>query len=292
MILSVVTVIPLIMPVIIIITLTLIFTPSLPILILFSGYVLVFVIVVSIPLSKMLKAYRCFGEEEHEINGVKLTICKEGPVNAWYDASKNRIYIGDKLLNVLNRDELIAVYYHELGHKSSRLLRFIVAATVTFWLWVTATIIFVLVLHYIGLVDFVSILAYIFSSTLLSTIATMINMWINEHEADMHSINNTNARNLISALAKIYVLAQVYRNQHLKEAVEIEIKNVDIDRLINAAKSLRLRDVVKIILLEGLRVVAGVMKIFNLVIDPLPPTHPPLELRILKISDDSLFCKV
>jgi Zn-dependent protease with chaperone function len=64
---------------------------------------------------------------------MEFYVCHDGPVNAWHNPKKG-IYISDRLLEVLNRKELKAVYYHEKGHGKNVLIDYFSKAVAGIWL--------------------------------------------------------------------------------------------------------------------------------------------------------------
>jgi hypothetical protein len=76
---------------------------------------------------------KCSRIEFRSVDGMKFYVCHGGPVGAWHNPKKG-IYISDRLLEVLNRKELKAVYYHEKGHEKNVRIGYLSKDIAVIWL--------------------------------------------------------------------------------------------------------------------------------------------------------------
>lgn len=237
-------------------------------------YIILFIILLSINRLYRRK-FKCLEERFFTIDGVEFIICYGGPVGAWFDARKRKIYMSDKLLKVLNEEELKAVYFHEEGHKKYHVLLEIASTGGSFWLLFLAFIMAISLGKESNLIDIAvgeSLFIFMFLILLTSSILSMIMLWywLNEHEADVYSSKKIGVKPLISALVKIYTYKRLEEGFQ-RYSIELCFK-LDIHHL-NLITDYSLRDVVTLLFsktfLEALEA-EDLTKIFT---KPLPETH-------------------
>jgi Zn-dependent protease with chaperone function len=111
----------------------------------------------------------------------------------------------------------------------------------------------------------------------------MLYLWFSEHEADIHSIKELGtAEPLVSALMKIHLYAHLQREGVLLNR-RIPSSLLTKPGFQNPGK----KRIFKLILIESLKTALNVLNSLSMVRSPLPPTHPPLWLRIYKILRES-----
>jgi Zn-dependent protease with chaperone function len=98
------------------------------------SFAVVFYILSRVYMMRVRGEAYCSKEGLAPVNDLDFVVCYEGPVNAWYNYRKNKIYISDKLLGRLNDEELRAIYYHEEGHKKYRHLVLLSESITGVWL--------------------------------------------------------------------------------------------------------------------------------------------------------------
>jgi Zn-dependent protease with chaperone function len=104
----------------------------------------------------VLRRPRCTNVRTRSLgDDVKFEECLDGPINAWYDPRKKKIFVGDKILKFLDENELKAVYYHEEGHSRYGFWRLILNRSLLA-VWI--------IFYLVGLTSFLS---YLLGSTLL-----------------------------------------------------------------------------------------------------------------------------
>jgi Zn-dependent protease with chaperone function len=97
----------------------------------------------------VLKEPRCTNVRTRSLSDdIKFEECLDGPINAWYDPLKKKIFVGDKLLRFLDENELKAVYYHEEGHGRYGFWRLILSGSLLV-VWI--------IFYLVGLTSFYSI---------------------------------------------------------------------------------------------------------------------------------------
>jgi len=159
---------------------------------------------------------KCSRIEFRSVDGMEFYVCHGGSVNAWHNPKKG-IYISDRLLEVLNRKELKAVYYHEKGHeKNVRIGQSLESYSRDLAISLFGSIfsgnLFVLLSGSISCrnIDISSVTIHysLFSSSSMYALY----LWFSEHEADIHSIKELGtAEPLVSALMKIHFYARLQR---------------------------------------------------------------------------------
>jgi len=228
---------------------------------------------------------KCSKIEFRTVDGMEFYVCHGGPVNAWYNPKKG-IYISDRLLEVLNRKELKAVYYHEKGHEKNALMDNLSKAITGIWLFFFS--VFLVVMHFLFSFPVFSAEILIFLLSLLivacSLVAVcMLYLWFSEHEADIHSIKELGtAEPLVSGLMKIHLYAPLQREGVLLNR-RIPSGLLTKPRFQNPGR----KRIFRLILIESLKTASKVLDRLGMVRSPLPPTHPPLWLRIYKILRES-----
>jgi Zn-dependent protease with chaperone function len=217
---------------------------------------------------------------------MEFYVCHGGPVGAWHNPKKG-IYISDRLLEVLNRKELKAVYYHEKGHEKNVRIGYLSKAIAVIWLSLFLAVFLVVVfLFFFPVVLSAEILIFLLLLFIIacSLVAVyMLFLWFSEHEADIHSIKELGtAEPLVSALMKIHFYARLQREGVLPNR---RIPSSLLTKLgfQNPGK----KRIFKLILIESLKTASNVWDLLGILEDPLPPTHPPLWLRIYKILRES-----
>jgi Zn-dependent protease with chaperone function len=250
-----------------------------------SSAVFITILVIQYAYDKRIS--RCSRIEFRSVDGMEFYVCHGGPVGAWYNPRKG-IYISDRLLEVLNRKELKAVYYHEKGHeKNVRIDNLSKAIAVGIWsFFFSAVFSVVIFLFFYPVVFSAEILIFLLSLfiTACSLVAVcMLYPWFSEHEADIHSIKELGtAEPLVSALMKIHFYARLQRECVLLNR-RIPSSPLTKPRFQNPGK----KRIFRLILIESLKTASNVLDLLSIVKDPLPPTHPPLWLRIYKILRES-----
>jgi len=252
------------------------------------------IIVLSLVVSVLVMLYlhykqrpKCSKIDFCSIDGMEFYVCHDGSVNAWYNPKKG-IYISDRLLKVLNRKELKAVYHHEKGHeKNVRMDNLSKAIAIGFWLsFFSAVFSAVIFLFFLPIVFSAEILIFLLSLFIVvcSLVAVcMLYLWFSEHEADIHSIKELGtAEPLVSALMKTHFYAGLQREGVLVNR-RIPSSLLTKPGFQNPGK----KRIFKLILIESLKTASNVWDLLGILKDPLPPMHPPLWLRIYKILRES-----
>jgi Zn-dependent protease with chaperone function len=226
---------------------------------------------------------KCPRIEFRSVDGMEFYVCHGGSVNAWHNPKKG-VYISDRLLEVLNRKELKAVYYHEKGHEKNVRIDNLSKAIAGIWLSLFSAVFSVVIfLFFFPVVFSAEILIFLLSLFIIiacSLVAVcMLYLWFSEHEADIHSIKELGtAKPLVSALMKIHFYARLQRegvflNKRIpsRPLTKLKFQNPGKKRIF------------KLILIESLKTASNVLDLLSIVRSPLPPTHPSLWLRIYKI---------
>jgi len=130
---------------------------------------------------------KCPRIEFRSVDGMEFYVCHGGSVNAWHNPKKG-VYISDRLLEVLNRKELKAVYYHEKGHEKNVRIDNLSKAIAGIWLFFfSAVFSAVIFLFFIPVVFSAEILIFLLSLFIIacSLVAVcMLYLWFSEHEAE------------------------------------------------------------------------------------------------------------
>jgi Zn-dependent protease with chaperone function len=237
----------------------------------------------TIIMAKKSRVFRCSKEIPIQIGRLEFIICHEGPVNAWYDRSKKKIYISSKILTFVNRKELEAIWFHEEGHKISKYSGLFTMLFFVFWIWFASTIIATdIVLYILNLSYEVRLSLLMIAIPLAASYSLMVTLWnwLNEHMADLHSVKEVGAFPIISALSKIYMYAEMENRGISSYAIRpppgVNIRNLNM-------RKHSFWYIIWILFKESIK---NAYDIFSYKI-PLPETHPPLELRIRKILTES-----
>jgi Zn-dependent protease with chaperone function len=216
---------------------------------------------------------------------MEFYVCHGGPVGAWYIPKKG-IYISDRLLEVLNRKELKAVYYHGKGHEKNVRIGYFSKVIAGIWLFFFLVVSLVGIFFSFPVVFSAEILGFLLSlfMTACSLVAVcMLSLWFSEHEADIHGIKELGtAELLVSALMKIRFYAGLQREGVLLNG---RVPSCPLTKLKfqNPGK----KRIFMLIHIESLKTALKVFDFLSILEDPLPPTHPPLWLRIYKILRES-----
>jgi Zn-dependent protease with chaperone function len=227
---------------------------------------------------------KCSKIEFRTVDGMEFYVCHGGPVNAWYNPKKG-IYISDRLLEVLNRKELKAVYYHEKGHEKNALMDNLSKAIAGIWLFFFSVVFSVVIFRHLILWYFLLSLLIIACSLVA---VCMLYLWFSEHEADIHSIKELGAAEpSVSALMKFHFYAGLQREGVLLNR-RIPSGLLTKPRFQNPGR----KRIFRLILIESLKTASKVLDRLGMVRSPLPPTHPPLWLRIYKILRESKNTKL
>jgi len=227
---------------------------------------------------------KCSKIEFRTVDGMEFYVCHGGPVNAWYNPKKG-IYISDRLLEVLNRKELKAVYYHEKEHEKNALMDNLSKAIAGIWLFFFSVVFSVVIFRHLILWYFLLSLLIVACSLVA---VCMLYLWFSEHEADIHSIKELGtAEPLVSALMKFHFYAGLQRegvllNRRIPSSLLTKLKFQNPGR----------KRIFRLILIESLKTASKVLDLLSIVRSPLPPTHPPLWLRIYKILRESKNTKL
>jgi len=181
---------------------------------------------------------------------------------------------------VLDRKELKAVYYHEKGHEKNVLMDNLSKAITGIWLFFFSAVFSAVIFRHLILWYFLLSLLIVACSLVA---VCMLYLWFSEHEADIHSIKELGtAEPLVSALMKTHLYAHLQRegvflNRRIPSGLLTKLK------FQNPGK----KGIFRLILIESLKTASNVLDLLSIVKDPLPPTHPPLWLRIYKILRES-----
>jgi Zn-dependent protease with chaperone function len=137
-------------------------------------------------------------------------------------------------------------------------------------------------IHWLGdvLPLLLNLLLYSFFVALVSSPVIILWLWYGEHEADIYSLKKLAAAEpIISALMKVHAYNMFQRRGILQDWVELKVwpKRAEYSLVF------RKRDIFVLLFRESIGTALKIIEISNLVKDPLPPTHPPLRLRIYKI---------
>ena len=229
----------------------------------------------------------CSKEEQVSAGGLDFVVCRGGPVNAWYDYRKKKIYISDKLLKILTDEELKAVYYHEEGHRNySYLARTSLSIR---WVWFIffslAFTVFIDTEFKIvnaTLWDYSLLLVFLVSITASISAISIVWNWIKEHESDVYSAGKVGAKPLISALAKLYLYGWLEKDGIPAYYARVSI-DLDVESITRDPHKMRYTQIFTLLLKRSLHSALGVIKPTSIYEAPLPDTHPPLEYRVLVI---------
>ena len=236
-------------------------------------FILIFVAVL-LSLRTQFKV-KCIKEEDASIEGINYKICYTDVVNAWYHPKKRKIYVSNKLHEVLERDELKAILLHEQGHAESKILELLSVSTMFLWYWGLSLIFTVIYLIYsANLFKIASVVTLILLIPPLTLIAIMAS-WISEHEADVKALEETNVQTIASALVKSHAYNALQRYMKYIESVKFD------DQAIVSKPEVSFKIVLWELFKQGfLKAPLGLLEFLK---NPVYTTHPPLELRLAKV---------
>jgi Zn-dependent protease with chaperone function len=264
--------------------------PSLGSLLLTSSLALIpFFVLVEVYRVLAERKSKCSKEERVSTGGLDFVVCRDGPLNAWYDYGKKKIYISDKLLKILTDEELKAVYYHEEGHRNYGYL----ARTSLYirWVWfiffsLAFTVLidteFKIIIINATLWDYSLLLLFLVSITASISAISIVWNWINEHESDVYSAGKVGAKPLISALAKLYLYGLLEKNGIPAYYARVSI-DLDVESITRDPRKMRFTQIFTLLLKRSLHSALGVIRPTSIYEAPIPDTHPPLEYRVLVI---------
>jgi len=247
--------------------------------------VVVFFILSGVYMMRDRGEYYCSKEEPVSAGSLDFVVCYGGPVSAWYNYRKKGIYIGDKLLKVLNEEELKALYYHEEGHRKRGYLAYLLGSIRGVWL------LFFSLAFVIGwVIEFgiagVAIRDYLFLSVILVSMASSISAisimwnWLSEHMSDVYSAGKVGAKPLITALVKLYVHRWLEKRGISTYNARVSL-DLDVEAIVKELGEPRFLQIFKLLLERSLHNALGVVRATSIYEVPMPDTHPPLEYRVL-----------
>jgi Zn-dependent protease with chaperone function len=230
--------------------------------------------------------YHCSKEEPVSAGSLDFVACYGGPLNTWYNHRKKRIYIGDKLLKVLNEEELKALYYHEEGHRKRGYLVYLLLGSIrVVWLLLFSlafVIVWVIAFGIAGVAtrDYLFLLVILVSLTSsISAISIMWN-WLSEHMSDVYSTGKVGAKPLITALVKLYVHRWLEKSGISTYNARVSL-DLDVEAIVKELGEPRFLQIFKLLLERSLHSALGVVRATSIYEVPVPDTHPPLEYRVL-----------
>ncbi len=229
----------------------------------------------------------CSAEEPVSTGGLDFVVCRDGPVNAWYDYWKKKIYISDKLLKILSDEGLKAIYYHEEGHKKHRYLARL-SLSIT-WTWLIffslAFTIFLITTFKIvnaTLWDYLLLLVLLVSMAASLSAISIVWNWINEHESDVYSVRKVGAKPLITALIKLYVYGWLEKHGIYAYNAGVSL-DLDVEAITRGLHKIEFTQILALLLKRSLHSALGVVRPTSIYEAPMPDTHPPLGYRIMVI---------
>jgi len=239
-------------------------------------FILIFVAVL-LSLRTQFKV-KCIKEEDASIEGINYKICYTDVINAWYHPKKRKIYVSNKLHEVLERDELKAILLHEQGHAESKILKLFNVSAMLLWYWGLSLIFTVirLVVYSVpaNLFKIASVVTLILLIPPLTLIAIMAS-WISEHEADVKALEETNVQTIASALVKSHAYSALQRYMKYIESVKFN------DQAIVRKPEVSFKIVLWELFKQGF--LKAPLELFEFLKNPVYTTHPPLELRLAKV---------
>ena len=228
---------------------------------------------------------KCSKEGPAPVGDLDFVVCYEGPVNAWYNYRKNKIYISDKLLGRLNDEELRAIYYHEEGHKKYRHLALLSGSIIGVWLifFSLAFTVFVVTTFKIVNVtfwDYVLLLVIIVSVAASLSATSIVWNWVSEHESDVYSAGKVGTKPLITAFVKLYVYRWLEKSGISTYNARVSL-DLNVEAIVKDPGKTRFSRIFVLLLKRSLHSALGVVRATSIYEVPIPDTHPPLEYRIL-----------
>jgi Zn-dependent protease with chaperone function len=238
------------------------------------------VIVASLPALNYLRGPKCSGARWATIDNRSVIECVNGPVNAWL-SEEGIVIIGDRLREVLSREELIAVYYHEKGHGRglyTLLIRFFFVFIIVFWWLSMATVFAVDLLQRLGVFrvqgDLVRALVgcAIPTGWLLALVVMML-MWVYEYEADLYSANMMGSPHyLMTALVKIHIYRSLERDKIFWQRIGLNVQ-LNVPKASSIVQEPSTREIFKTLVKGTMLSFIGALQ-----------SHPPLSLRLYMLS--------
>jgi Zn-dependent protease with chaperone function len=226
--------------------------------------------------------YHCSKEEPVSAGSLDFVVCYGGPLNTWYNHRKRRIYIGDKLLKVLNEEELKALYYHEEGHRKRGYLVYLLGSIRLVWLLffsLAFVIVWVIAFGIAGVAILILSVILVSMASSISAIGIMWN-WLSEHMSDVYSAGKVGAKPLITALVKLYVHRWLEKRGISTYNARVSL-DLDVEAIVKELGEPRFLQIFKLLLERSLHSALGVVRATSIYEVPIPDTHPPLEYRVL-----------
>jgi len=262
--------------------------PSLGSLLSISSLALIpfFVLVVAHRMRAERESY-CSKEERVSAGGLDFVVCRDGPVNAWYNYGKKKIYISDKLLKILTDEELKAVYYHEEGHRNySYLARASLSIRGVWFIFFSLAFTVFMDTEFkivnATLWDYSLLLVFLVSMAASLSAISIVWNWIYEHESDVYSAGKVGTKPIISALAKLYLYRWLEKNGIPAYYARVSI-DLDVESITRDPHKMRYTQIFTLLLKRSLHSALGVIRPTSIYEAPIPDTHPPLEYRVLVI---------
>jgi len=244
------------------------------------AYVIFFVLV-----GLYVRGFRCSEEEPRFVGGMRFSVCYGVSVNAWWDWRRKTVYVSDKLLRVFSVRELRAVYYHEEGHGRHSLIGWVGGGFTGLWLVFFSTLLATVLLVnfrvvYVDAWTYLLLLGLLVPIACAFSLVSMLWNWLNEHEADIYSLEKVGAKPLISALIKLYVYAWLEEEGISFDKVRTSL---DITAGTLTPHQYKLKHITWLLLKKSTQ---NALKILETPThkNPIPETHPPLKLRIYKLT--------
>ena len=224
-------------------------------------------------------ASRCPVSEVRKVGGLEIVVCSSSDVDAWCGAG--RVFVTRALLNVLNLDELRAIYEHERAHLRDVLL-WIPHLVACLWLTTLGSSIVVVLVVWGAPIPRISAVLDVASVYIVSAIATLsalLPSWVAEHEADLRAVEAVGPQAVARALVKVG-LYQVLKKLGVSEAVGGV--RLDLDKLFETSSTrTRFAEILGALLINSLNFPKC---IFEYVLRPRYATHPPTLLRIAFVA--------
>ena len=249
------------------------------------------IILASLPALNYLRGPKCSEARWATIDSwivIRSVIgCVNGPVNAWL-SKEGIVIIGDKLRKVLSSEELVAVYYHEEGHRGglhALLIRFFFVFIIAFWWFSMATVFAVDLLQRLGVFrvsgDLVQALVGLVSCAIpigwLLALVLMMFMWVYEHEADLYSVERMGSPHyLMTALVKIHIYRSLERDKIFWQRIGLNVQ-LNAPNAFSIVQEPSTKEIFKIL-------VKGTMLSFIGALIGDLQEHPPLSLRLYMLT--------
>jgi Zn-dependent protease with chaperone function len=238
------------------------------------------VILASLPALNYLRGPKCSETRWATIDNRSVIECVNGPVNAWL-SEEGIVIIGDRLREVLSREELNAVYYHEEGHGRglyALLIRFFSVFIIAFWWLSMATLFIVDLLQRLGVFrvqgDLVlALVGCTIPTGWLLALEVMMWMWIYEHEADLYSVNMMGLPHyLVAALVKIHIYRSLERDKIFWQRIGLSVQ-LNVPKASSIVQEPSTREIFKTLVKGTMLSFIGALQ-----------DHPPPSLRLYMLS--------